>query len=295
MEQNHPEPRVNLHTHTFRCRHAAGTPADYCEAARKYNFDILGFSDHAPFPDERYHGSRMFFRELEGYCRDVASARKQFPDLRVLTGLEVEYCPDLGENYYSEELLGKAGLDYLIGAAHFVTMPDGSIHPFYSQQPESPEVIRAFLRQTLRTLEHLPIVMLAHPDGFASTVPRMTPDLKAGFRDIIAVAVNRGIPLEINANGMRRGTFSVDGIERYRYPWEPFWELAAEAGATVVIGSDAHQPEHLILQYKECEDLARRFGLPIVNRVVAETILAGEKPSDYGSALSELPEKEKVH
>ena len=268
MEQNHPEPRVNLHTHTFRCRHAAGTPADYCEAARKYNFDILGFSDHAPFPDERYHGSRMFFRELEGYCRDVASAR--------------------------EELLGKAGLDYLIGAAHFVTMPDGSIHPFYSQQPESPEVIRAFLRQTLRTLEHLPIVMLAHPDGFASTVPRMTPDLRAGFRDIIAVAVNRGIPLEINANGMRRGTFSVDGIERYRYPWEPFWELAAEAGATVVIGSDAHQPEHLILQYKECEDLARRFGLPIVNRVVAETILAGKKPTDYGAALSELPEKERV-
>ena len=277
MEKNYSEKKVNLHTHTAHCRHASGLPEDYCAAALEQNFEILGFSDHAPFPDERYHGSRMFFQELKTYRREVEAAKAKFPDLHVLAGLEVEYCPDLGKEYYSDYLLGEVGLDYLIGAAHFVKMPDGTIYPFYSESWGNPEVIQAFFRQTLDTMEHLPIAFLAHPDGFACMVERMTPEVKKGFQEIISLAVERDIPLEINANGVRRGKFKIDGQDRYRYPWEPFWELAAENKAKVVISSDAHHPSHLLLEYNECEELAKRLGLNIVNREVAEKLLESQK------------------
>ena len=157
MEKNYSEKKVNLHTHTAHCRHASGLPEDYCAAALEQNFEILGFSDHAPFPDERYHGSRMFFQELKTYRREVEAAKAKFPDLHVLAGLEVEYCPDLGKEFYSDYLLGEVGLDYLIGAAHFVKMPDGTIYPFYSESWGNPEVIQAFFRQELnRTVQRQP-------------------------------------------------------------------------------------------------------------------------------------------
>lgn len=275
---------VNLHTHTARCRHASGQPADYCAAALEQNFDILGFSDHGPYPDDRYHGSRMFFSELKDYRRDIMEAQRQFPQLTVFAGLEIEYCPDMGEAYYNDFLLGELGLDYLIGAAHFVTMPDGTGYPFYSDSWGAPEIIRAFIRQTVETVEKLPIAYMAHPDGFACMIERMTPDWKSGFREIISVAKDRDIPLEINANGFRRGLFSDGNGERYRYPWDAFWELAAEAGAKVVIGSDAHLPSQLSEEYDTCEAFAGKFGLKVCNREVAEKI--GMKKAKSESGLS---------
>ena len=72
-------PRVNLHTHTRRCKHAAGTVADYCAEAEKAGIEILGFSDHSPFPDGEYAASRMDFSELPDYRREIEEARRNFP------------------------------------------------------------------------------------------------------------------------------------------------------------------------------------------------------------------------
>ncbi len=45
--------KTNYHTHTKRCMHAEGTEADYVKAALNACLDVLGFSDHGPFPDNR--------------------------------------------------------------------------------------------------------------------------------------------------------------------------------------------------------------------------------------------------
>ena len=42
--------RVNYHTHTSYCRHAKGTVAEYAQEARKSGLEVLGFSDHIPYP-----------------------------------------------------------------------------------------------------------------------------------------------------------------------------------------------------------------------------------------------------
>lgn len=264
--------KINLHTHTSRCRHAAGSPDEYCAAALEQGFSILGFSDHAPFPDNRYRRSRMDFQELGDYCRDIRNARERFPQLRIPLGLEIEYCADLGKGYY-EDLIGEFGLDYLIGSVHFVTTPDHEVHTFYGSEWESAEVLDAFVRHTIQTMEHLPLLYLAHPDGFATVAGKMTPELKRGFREIAAAAKALSIPLEINGNGFRKGLFQTEEGMRFRYPWDAFWEIVADTGADVVVGSDAHTPDQIDTEYAACLDYAERFGLNNRMEAVAEKLL----------------------
>ena len=40
---------INMHTHTTRCQHAKGTDREYVEMAIEAGYDVLGFSDHAPY------------------------------------------------------------------------------------------------------------------------------------------------------------------------------------------------------------------------------------------------------
>lgn len=90
--------KINYHTHTKRCMHANGTDADYVKAALDAGLDVLGFSDHGPFPDNRFD-FRMPYADLDEYltCIDALRPTVSFP---ILKGLEIEYCPD-SLDYYS--------------------------------------------------------------------------------------------------------------------------------------------------------------------------------------------------
>ena len=90
--------KTNYHTHTKRCMHANGTDADYVKAALDAGLDVLGFSDHGPFPDNRFD-FRMPYADLDEYltCIDALRPTVSFP---ILKGLEIEYCPD-SLDYYS--------------------------------------------------------------------------------------------------------------------------------------------------------------------------------------------------
>lgn len=78
--------------------HAEGTEADYVKTALDAGLDVLGFSDHGPFPDNRFD-SRMPYADLDEYlaCMDALRPTVPFP---ILKGLEIEYCPD-SRDYYS--------------------------------------------------------------------------------------------------------------------------------------------------------------------------------------------------
>ena len=61
---------TNFHTHTKRCLHAYGTEEDYIKAALSEGLSVLGFSDHAPFPDYDF-GMRMPYSELDEYISEL--------------------------------------------------------------------------------------------------------------------------------------------------------------------------------------------------------------------------------
>ena len=83
--------KTNYHTHTRRCKHASVEVIDYCRAARDAELDILGVSDHTPFPDGRWDYVRMSMDELPVYGEELAAARVEVPEVQIIGGLECEY------------------------------------------------------------------------------------------------------------------------------------------------------------------------------------------------------------
>lgn len=269
-------PHVNLHTHTVRCKHAVGTVEDYCREAVKAGISILGFTDHCPFPDHEYPDSRMEFSEMPEYIREIEHARRQFPELTILSGLELDYRPILGKQFYLDEFICKYPLDYVIAGAHYLPAANGRPALYVSaENPMTLPTLKAFVRESIRIMELGLIEYLAHPDLTARCLPRWTPDVRAAYLDIIDAAAALHIPLEINAYGMRKKWIDTPEGRRAQYPWLPFWQLAAEhGGIEVVAGSDAHRPEDVWGNLDEAVQFAGKAGLTLRNHEVAERIIA---------------------
>ena len=54
---------VDYHNHTRLCGHAVGEVSEYIEAAIAADLAEIGFSDHAPLPDEYQEGITMKLSE----------------------------------------------------------------------------------------------------------------------------------------------------------------------------------------------------------------------------------------
>ncbi|MBO4631041.1 MAG: histidinol-phosphatase [Lentisphaeria bacterium] len=269
-------PRVNLHTHTFRCKHASGTVNDYCRKALDAGIAILGFSDHCPFPDQEYSNSRMNFTDLPDYLRDIDIARCQYPQLTILSGLELDYRPILGKQFYLDEIIDKYHLDYTIAGAHFLPAANGKRSLYVAREnPLSLPTLRAFVHETVRVMETGLADYLAHPDLTALGIASWTPEIRSAYLEIVDAAADLHIPLEINAYGLRKPWIETPEGKRPPYPWIHFWELAAEhGGIEVVAGSDAHRPEDVWGNLDDAFAMADRLGFPVRNYELAQRIIA---------------------
>lgn len=251
--------RQQLHTHTYRCQHASGDAPDYARVAAAGGCQVLGISDHTPLPDHRWSDVRMHLDQLDGYEAAIASARREHPRLTILKALECEWMPEYAA-FYREELLGRRGYDYLIGAGHYIEMDDGRWKGSFENLC-TPDTLRRYATLLTALMEARLFAFVAHPDIFGICNPRWTADTAACARDICAAAAATGTPLELNAYGLRKP--KVDGSEGRRpgYPWPPFWEVAAAHGVRVVLNSDAHRPQDVLHGHAELSAIRDRFGL----------------------------------
>ncbi len=254
---------ANWHTHTARCKHASGKVVDYGAAAAAYGLTDLGISDHTPFPDERWQQVRMAFSELPAYCAEIEQARPQFPGLRIWAGLECEFREDLG-SFYREVLLGKYRMDFLVGSVHWfpfrgvwVGLDDDGIR-------NDPAALKAYTVHLIDCMRSKLFLFMAHPDAFGGFYENWDDEAIAASRDILEAARDLGVPLEINAYGLRKPRIDTPQGTRWRYPWEPFWQLAGELAVPAVVNSDAHRPEDIAGEVDTALAWAMRYGVRLV-------------------------------
>jgi len=251
--------RQQLHTHTYRCQHASGDAPDYARIAAAGGCQVLGISDHTPLPDGRWPDVRMRLDEIDGYETAIATARRENPGLTILTAMECEWMPEYA-NFYHDELLGRRGYDYLIGAGHFTKMADGEWKGSFDNL-RTPDALRRYARLLTALMEAKIFAFVAHPDILGNCNARWNADTAACAQDICAAAVATATPLEMNAYGLRKSWVVGHEGERPGYPWPPFWEVAAEHGVQVVLNSDAHRPQDVMHGHAELIALRDRFGL----------------------------------
>ncbi len=221
---------ANYHSHTVRCNHASGTEREYIESAIKNGFKILGFSDHVPQPYPAGFDShiRMKMSAVENYTDTLVKLRDEYKkDIDIKIGYEVEYT----HKYFDKLILHlrQYPLDYIIQGQHFV--PDEFTGFYSGAMTEDEENVAAYADLTIEGMETGCFSYLAHPD----LINYVGPDeiFNKHMKRVVHTAIKLNIPLEVNMLGFSTGR---------NYPCDRFFSMAAEMGASFVIGCDAHNP-----------------------------------------------------
>ncbi len=233
--------KTNYHTHNQRCKHAFGSVADYAKEGYKAGFDILGMSDHCPFPD-RLFGCRMDFCEFEDYIDDVRNLATQYRGkMDIKLGVEIEYIPD--EEKFYNDLHERYNLDYLILGQHFYDNKKGGIGYIFDAKSTSEYVDYAkSIKDALKTGY---FAFVAHPDIMFIHDFEWDDNCEKACDIIVDAALKYNTPLELNGNGVRRGWGVYKDMERYPYPHPKFFEMVSKARIPVMVNADCHQPHEL--------------------------------------------------
>lgn len=255
--------KANFHTHTNRCKHASGCEEDYVSAALEKGLSMLGFSDHAPFPDKDF-GLRMPYQELPDYLSEIDRLNEKYQDkIRLYKGLEIEYHPRYLSYYH--ELLTEMKLNYLALGEHMYTATDGSVKNICLA--ESTKDYIEYAENIAEGVASGLFAFIAHPDLMFRNAFAWDKNCSRACDIILTAAEKYAVPLEYNVNGLRRGISSFPDGTRYPYPHERFWKQLSGSRQPVLIGSDCHVPEQVYDdKVKLAEQLCAELQLNIIVR-----------------------------
>ena len=186
-----------------------------------------------------------------GYLQEVQECRERYPELRILSGLE------LGEPHRHPaavaELMGTGSFDRILGSLH--SLPDGAEYAeptgLYSHRDPA-EVLRTYLAevavlvgsdQPFEVLAHIDYPLRGWPGGARRFVPSVFED---EFRHALRVAADSGRALEVNTKVPLQAV-----ILRW---WRD------EGGTAITFGSDAHDPSAIARGFDEAAQMAEAHG-----------------------------------
>jgi histidinol-phosphatase (PHP family) len=241
------------HVHTeWSWDTVAGSMIDSCARALEVGLPSIAFTEHADFteweldaagrelipqhfhtwirPDGVLAAPRL---DVTGYVDCVELCRERFPDLRVLSGLELSE-PHWHPND-TAALLGRAAFDRLLGSVHSLGGPGRPrMVDLEFTERAAVDVMRDYLAEVTALAESAaPFHILAHIDYAvrywpASAGPFRPADVEDELRAALCALAGSGRALEINT----------------RVPLAPelvgWW--AESGGERVSFGSDAHRP-----------------------------------------------------
>ena len=254
--------KTNFHTHNYRCGHAVGNVEDYVKVAINEGYSELGISDHAPVPS--YYEDRMKMEELEEYLLEIGEAQKKYEDkIKIYKSLEIEYFPEWQEYY--DEL--KKKLDYIILGLHAFRI-EGESKIYNAWNIKEEKHVLAYGKYMVKAIESGNFDYIAHPDLYMVNYRNWTENCIEAAHIICKAAEKYNLPLEVNANGIRKTLVRHPDWDRYMYPYKEFWEIAAKYNIRTIIGSDAHD---FMEMEDEAMEIARKFakelGLNIIKSI----------------------------
>ena len=194
--------------------------------------------------------------DLDGYLECIQRCRDQFPDLRIIIGVE------LGEPHWhssaAARLLDAGQFDRVLGSLHclpigqrFSEMPN-----LYRQRPAA-EVVREYLAEMPRLISGWDgFEVLAHIDYAvrywpAEAGPFDPYAFEDEFRHALRALADSDRALEINTKGAPLSLSRYDQIVGW---WRD------EGGKVVTFGSDAHDPTGIARGFAEAAAMVEVHG-----------------------------------
>jgi histidinol-phosphatase (PHP family) len=198
--------------------------------------------------EQRFHPPPL---DVAGYVECVERCRELFPDLRVLSGLEV------GEPHWHasavERVLGAGSFDRVLGSLHCLPDGDRFREPpglFARQRPA--DVVRGYLLEVAElvsrsdafsVLGHIDYPFRSWPKDHGPVDPAAFED---EFRHALRATARTGRALEIN---------TVIPLDATILRW---WH--EEGGDAVTFGSDAHEPADVGRDFRAATAMAEAHG-----------------------------------
>jgi len=261
--------KTNFHTHSKYCD-GRGELREFADAAVEKGFACLGFSSHAPVPFDT--DWMMKSGDLDRYLRETRSLAAEFRGrLEILTGLEIDYIPDIG--FPSASWISSAGLDYYIGSVHFIAIfhdgrrltadcvrekfDAGISECFGGSIERAVRYYYALISQMALSMKppiigHIDVIMKnnAAPARFSEDDPWY----RAAVLGALEAARAAGSAVEVNTGG---------AIRNSKCPIYPsLWILREMAAMNipVVLNSDAHRPEDLDGYFTDARLMLKEAG-----------------------------------
>ncbi|GHU85527.1 histidinol-phosphatase [Spirochaetia bacterium] len=265
----------SLHTHTTFCD-GQDDIETYIRAAWEQGFHSIGFSTHAPVEKAGLcTGWHLKQARLEPCLDAVRAARRRWEGkIPVYLGLEIDWIQ--GRMGPADREYQALGLDYIIGAVHYVLPPDNA-------PPIAVDSSPAEFEQDLKThfngdgealaaaywaaqtemiqaggfdiLAHFDLVKKNNPGDrwFSTASGAESPYLRAACALIDPIA-RSGAVVEINTGGLNRGSTTET------YPSRYILSLLHEKTVPVIITADAHNVTHLGGHYDTARQTLQQAG-----------------------------------
>jgi histidinol-phosphatase (PHP family) len=262
---------ADSHVHTeWSWDTPVGSMVGSCVRAVEIGLPAIAFTEHVDHISWAPPGEGKYFSEhltslagpdgivhppafdAAGYLAAIEHCRERFPELRIMSGLE------MGEPHWFSAALAKvlsAGrFDRLLGSLHCLPDGDGVAEPWALYPHRVPaELVREYLTEIPRliagsdqfsVLAHIDYPVRSWPE---ETAGRFEPaDFEEEFRYALRATAQSGRALEINTRIPLHSTVLT------------WWH--EEGGDAVTFGSDAHQPEFIAYGFKEAAAMAEAHG-----------------------------------
>lgn len=256
-----PAALLDYHIHTKRCRHAVGEIEEYARAALRAGVTEVGFSDHLPLVPPQSSNYHMDFSELDAYVADVRRIRRDFPELDVRLAVEADYLP--GREALSREVLARHEWDYVIGSVHYLDGWgfDNEDEIARWSRIKADDVYRQYYATLRQSAETGLFDVIGHCDLVKKFGHRPSADLTQELESTARCFAAAGVAVEVNTSGLRKPAHEI-------YPAARLLRILRSAGVPVTLGSDAHAPQEVGMNFPEALTLMRDTGYSTYRRYV---------------------------
>ncbi|MBF4510044.1 MAG: histidinol-phosphatase HisJ family protein [Aeromicrobium sp.] len=236
---------IDLHVHTWRCRHATGEVGDYVAAAIQAGVRTLAITEHMPLAPALMAipgaaGYAMPAAELPEYVTEITGRRECAADrgVELLLGIEADLVPESFDHV--REVLAAHPFDVVLGSVHFI---DGWAF-------DDPERADGYAGRDIDAMweRYFADVVTAARTGLADVIGHIDLVKKFGYRpngpsgalyhDLACALAETGVAVEVNTAGLRKPCAEI-------YPGDELLAALSAAGVPVTIGSDAHAPSEV--------------------------------------------------
>ncbi len=241
---------IDYHVHTSLSRDGEGTVEMCCESALLRGIREICFTNHLILW-EGLKTVSMKPEEIEGYFEEIEEARENFPRLKILAGLEIDYVPKKQDQI--EKILEAYPWDYSLGAVHFldgIAITGKETARAFFRNKSLGEIYQKYFSELRAAAGCGLFDSLAHLDVIRRYADEMVGEFPwESWKPLVEEVLNEmrdsKITFELNTAGLRQGP-------RDCYPRNEVLALAKSIGIpAATLATDAHRPDQIGFEIPE--------------------------------------------